>query len=121
MKPPVAGRVRAVFPGDETRAPVTGAAVRIRVSPNIKVALSSATVLRGRRIRVSGTVGPSWPTQVQLLLERHTGRGVVRVQRKKVRVRRGRFGTYVRLPRKGRYRLSVSGQGTTTRRKLRAR
>jgi hypothetical protein len=45
----------------------------------------------------------------------------VRVQRKRIAVRDGRFSTIVRPPVPGRYRLSISGGGITRRRRLRAR
>jgi hypothetical protein len=118
--PPSSGRVRAVFPGDGARAVVEGAPLRVTVRPTVTVDLSRSTVRRGRRIDVTGDVGPTWPQRIQLTLERHSGRGIVRVQHKQVRVRRGHFATTVRPRLRGRYRLTISADGTVKRRKLRA-
>jgi len=88
--------------------------------PALTVQIDRPTVPTGRRIPFSGTVEPFAPKRVLVVLERHTGRGVVRVQAKRVRVRGGRFSTYVRPRLRGRYRLTVQAAGTTVRRKLRA-
>jgi hypothetical protein len=118
---PGSGQVRAVFPGDGVHGPLEAAPLRVKVSPHITVELSSRDGAPGRRVEVTGTVGPSWPTRINLKFERHTGRGLRRVQRKKVRVRNGTFSTYIRPPKRGRYRLTISAQGTRVRRKVLAR
>ena len=121
LYPAANGHVRAVFPGDPTRAPITAAALRVTVAPKVAVQLSRATIRRGRRVDVTGTVGPTWPSRVQVTLERHVGRRVVRVSRRTVRVREGNFATVIRPRLRGRYRLTVKARGTTVRRKVIAR
>jgi hypothetical protein len=112
--------VRAVFPGDGSRAPINGAPLRIRVDPTVTIDLSRATVRRGRRIEVTGTVGPTAPSKVRVVLQRHGGHGLQTLVDKRVRVRNGAFRTVVQPPLRGRYRLSVQAQGTIKRRAIRA-
>ena len=114
------GRVRATFAGDGVHGAISTTPVRVRVMPALTVQIDRPTVRTGRRIPFSGTVEPFAPKRVLVTLERHTSRGVVRVQTKRVRVRGGRFSTYVRPRLRGRYRLTVQAAGTTVRRKLRA-
>ena len=54
------------------------------------------------------------------VLERQAGSRWVRVQRKRIDVRGGRFATKVRPKRPGLYRVSVIADGVTRRRTLRA-
>ena len=55
------------------------------------------------------------------LLERQVGSRWVRVQRKRINVRGGRFATKVRPKTAGLYRVSIIADGVTRRRTLRAR
>ena len=76
---------------------------------------------RGRAVAVSGTVSPKPANgRVEVRLERLVGRRWVRVQRKRIVVRRGRYLTRSAAPR-GLYRVSVIMPGATKRRLLRAR
>ena len=113
------GRVRAVAVDDGVHGEISSA-LAFTVTPQVVVDVPHPTQRTGRRITLSGSVGPTWPARLQLTLERHTSRGVVVVQRKRVRISGGRFATYVRPTRKGRYRLTLEAAGTTVRRKLRA-
>ena len=121
MVPDGSGRVRAVFPGDASRAAVSAPALRITVNPTVTITLSGTSVRRGRRIGITGTVGPTAPQTVRVLLERHAGGATVKVVDKRVRVRNGTFRTFVRPTLRGRYRLTVQALGTVKRRKLLAR
>jgi hypothetical protein len=112
-------RVRATFAGDGVHPPLAAAPLRIRVEPRVTLAVSHATVRAGRKIAVTGTVGPTWPAKLTLTLERHTARGTVRVRRRRVRIRNGAYRTSLRPARKGRYRLTIEAAGTSVRRKLR--
>jgi N-acetylmuramoyl-L-alanine amidase len=119
--PDGSGRVRAVFPGDATRGALDAAPLKITVAPVVTVSLSRTKVRRKRRIDVTGTVTPRPAGKISLLLERHSGRGVVTVRRRKLRVRsNGSFAAVVRPTRRGRYRVSITAGPTTRRRKLRA-
>ena len=69
---------------------------------------------------ISGTLAPS-QARVVCLLERQVGSRWVRVQRKRINVRGGRFATKVRPTRAGLYRVSIIADGVTRRRTLRAR
>ncbi|MEA2293189.1 MAG: hypothetical protein QOE86_828 [Solirubrobacteraceae bacterium] len=118
--PAGSGRVRAVFPGNSAHTAIDGAPLRVTVNPAVAVQVSKATVRRGARIDVTGTVGPTAPQKVRVTLQRHSGRGLQTVVDKQVRVRNGSFRTSVRPGLSGRYRLSVQAQGTIKRRSLRA-
>jgi hypothetical protein len=112
-------RVRAVFAGDGVHGALSSVPLSIEVIPRVTVAVSHATVRSAGRIHLSGTIGPSWPRRLTLTLERHTRSGTVLVQRKRIRVRNGAYRTYVRLWRRGRYRLTIDAAGGVKRRKLR--
>jgi hypothetical protein len=120
LVPDGSGRVRAVFPGDGSRAAIAAAPLRITVNPTLALNISKPLVRRGTRIDITGTVGPTAPQKVHVVLERHGGRGLQTIVDKRVRVRNGSFRTFVRPALRGRYRLTVQAQGTTKRRSLRA-
>lgn len=118
---PETGRVRAAFPGDGARPPLHSSAVSIRVLPLVTVELSARRVREGRRVAVNGEVAPRprGGRVVCILERRHRGRWV-RVQRKRIRVRSGRYATYVRPRRAGLYRVTIAAPGAVKRRLVRA-
>jgi hypothetical protein len=114
------GSIRASFPGDGARQPLASSPVTIRVLPLLRMGLSSRRIHAGRAVAVSGTLPPRPATgRVEVRLERRVGRRWVRVQRKRINVRGGRFLTRIRLRRTGLYRVSVLTPGATQRRLLR--
>jgi N-acetylmuramoyl-L-alanine amidase len=118
----VSGLLRAAFAGDATRPPLASSPVAIRVLPLLRLGLSSRRVRRGHNVAVSGTVSPRPATgRVEVRLERRVGRRWLRVQRKRINVRGGRYLTKVRLRRAGLYRVSVLVPGATKRLQVRAR
>ena len=117
---PFSASVRAVFPGDATRPRMESAPIDVRVVPSLRLSLSTTRPRRRRAVRVTGTMEPA-SRRVTVLWQRRVGRRWVRVQRKRITVRDGRFTTIVRPPVPGRYRLTIRGGGITRRRRLRAR
>jgi hypothetical protein len=118
----LSGSLRASFAGDGTRPPLASSPVAIRVLPLLRLALSSRRVRHGRYVAVSGTVSPRPATgRVEVRLERRVGRRWLRVQRKRIGVRGGRYLTKVRLRRAGVYRVSVLTPGATKGLQVRAR
>jgi len=116
---PASGIVRAVFAGDAARPRLESPAASVTVLPALAMRLNTPRVRAGRRAAVSGTLAPGAP-QLVCLLERRIGSRWVTVQRKRIRVRRGRFATVVRPRRAGLYRVSVLAPGASSRRRLRA-
>ena len=121
-KPPLpgSGLVRAVFPGDGTHASMAASPVRVRLLPRLTLSLESNRVARGNRVEVEGTLGPTWPSRVEVVFERQVRGRWRRVQRKRVNVRRGRYRTVVRPTRTGLHRVTVRAPGAMVRRRLRA-
>jgi hypothetical protein len=116
------GSIRAAFLGDATRPPLASSPIAIRVLPLLRMGLSSRRLRAGRALAISGTVSPKPTTgRVEIRVERRVGRRWVRVQRKRINVRRGRFLTRARMRRAGLYRVSVLTPGATQRRLLRVR
>src|SRR4051794_15484018 len=116
------GSLRAAFPGDAMRPPLASSPVAVHVLPVLRLGLSARRVRRGHDVAVSGTVTPRPATgRVEVLLERRIGRRWLRVQRKRINVRGGRYLTKVRLRNAGLYRVSVLTPGATKRLSLRAR
>jgi hypothetical protein len=115
------GLIRAAFPGDATRPPLASSPVTIHVLPTLRLALSSRRVRHGRAVAVSGTLAPR-PTggRVEVLVERLVGRRWVRVQRKHINVRGGRYLTRVKVRRAGLHRISVITPGATKRLRVRS-
>jgi len=117
---PATGRVRAVFPGDATRPRLESEPVTVRVIPSMALTTDKRRAKAGRSFSVSGTLDPAPEPRVVCLLERKVGRRWVRVQRKRINVRGGRFKTRVRPKTPGLYRVSIIADGVTRRRTLRA-
>jgi hypothetical protein len=115
------GLIRASFPGDATRQPLASSPVAIRVLPTLRLGLSSRRVRHGRAVAVSGTVAPK-PVggRLEVRVERLVGRRWVRVQRKHINVRGGRYLTRVKLRRAGLHRVSVITPGATKRLRVRS-
>jgi hypothetical protein len=73
-------------------------------------------------IAISGTISPRPASgRVEVRLERLVGRRWVRVQRKRIVVRGGRYLTRARLRRRGLYRVSVLVPGASRHLRVRAR
>ncbi len=117
---PASGQVRAVFPGDGARGRLESAPVPVRVVPSMSLTSDKRRAKAGTAFAISGTLAPS-QRRIVCLLERQVGSRWVRVQRKRIDVRGGRFATKVRPMRPGLYRVSVIADGVTRRRTLRAR
>lgn len=116
---PASGRVRAVFAGDATRPRLESSAVTVKVVPSMALTTDKRRAKAGTAFSVSGTMAPS-QARVVCLLERQSGSRWVRVQRKRINVRGGRFATSVRPKTPGLYRVSIIADGVTRRRTLRA-
>ena len=118
----VSGLIRAAFRGDGARQPLASSPVAIRVLPTLRLGLSSRRVRHGRAIAISGTISPKPASgRVEIRLERLVGRRWVRVQRKRIVVRQGRYLTRAKLRRKGLYRVSVIVPGASKHLRVRAR
>ena len=116
---PASGHVRAVFAGDGARGRVESAPVTVRVVPSMALTTDKRRAKAGTAFAVSGVVAPA-QSRVVCLLERQVGSRWVRVQRKRINVRGGRFATKVRPTRAGLYRVSIVADGVTRRRTLRS-
>ncbi len=118
----VSGLIRAAFRGDGVRQPLASSPVAIRVLPTLRMGLSSRRVRHGRAIAISGTISPKPVSgRVEIRLERLVGRRWVRVQRKRIVVRQGRYLTRAKLRRKGLYRVSAIVPGASKHLRVRAR
>jgi hypothetical protein len=108
------GLIRAAFRGDGVRLPLASSPVAIHVLPTLRLGLSSRRLRHGRSLAVSGTMTPR-PAggRVEVRIERLVGRRWVRVQRKRINVRGGRYLTKVKLRRPGLHRVSVIAPGAT--------
>jgi hypothetical protein len=118
---PRSGQVRAVFPGDAARASLVSAPVSITVLPSLVLVLARRRIRAGTTVLASGTLTPP-PAggRVELRLERQIGRRWVRVARKSINVRGGRFETRLRTGRAGLYRVTALTPGATRRVQVRA-
>jgi hypothetical protein len=116
---PGSGSVRAVFVGDATRPRLESVPVSITVIPKLTLVLKPRRLRARRAVGVSGTMLPAQSIFVVCLVERRVGRRWVRVQRKRIAVRGGRFATRVRQRRAGLYRISISAPNATIRRQVR--
>ena len=117
---PATGLLRAVFPGDATHPALDGGSVKIKVIPKLTLVLEPRRTPAGQTSKVTGTLGPTWPPRIELVLERQSGKRWVPVTKKRINVRGGKFSSVVRPKKPGRYRVSVIAPGSTTRRLLRA-
>jgi hypothetical protein len=118
----VSGLIRAAFRGDGVRQPLASSPVAIRVLPTLRLGLSSHRVRHGRAIAISGTISPTPASgRVEVRVERLVGRRWIRVQRKRIFVRGGRYLTRAKLRRKGLYRVSVLVPGASRHLRVRAR
>ena len=119
VKVPGSGSLRAVFVGDAAHPALESAAAAVTVLPRATIALSTRRAPPATKVDVTGTIGPTWPSKVALVLEvRRRGRWV-RVQRKRINVRGGGFRSFVRPRASGLYRVSIEAPGTIVRRQLR--
>jgi hypothetical protein len=117
----VSGLIRAAFPGDAARPPLASSPVAIHVLPTLRLGLSSRRLRHGRALAVSGTMTPRPATgRVEVRVERLVGRRWVRVQRKRINVRGGRYLTKVKLRRRGLHRVGVVAPGATKRLRVRS-
>jgi hypothetical protein len=118
---PRSGKVRAVFPGDPAHGLLTSAPVSITVLPSLLLSLGSRRIRAGNAVLATGSLTPP-PAggRVELRLERQVGRRWVRVARKRINVRGGRFQTRLRTGRAGLYRVTAVTPGATKRVQVRA-
>jgi hypothetical protein len=116
------GSLRAAFLGDATRQPLASSPIAIRVLPLLRMRLSAKHLKLYRNVAVSGTVTPKPANgKVEVRFERKVGRRWRRVNRKRIKVRHGRFLTRVRMRRRGLYRISVITPGAKQRKMVRVR
>jgi hypothetical protein len=87
--------------------------------PKLLLVVRPRRLRAGRAVGVSGTVTPAEAALVVCVVERRVGRRWVRVQRKRIAVRRGRFRTRIRERRAGLYRVSIVAPNATIRRLVR--
>jgi hypothetical protein len=116
---PQSGTVRARFRGDALRAPMESAPLEITILPRVSLGLSSRRIARGRRVAASGVAWPTTARAVVLLLERKRRGRYVRVRRRRVPLAATRYRQFMRPPRRGLYRVTVSVDGVTAREYLR--
>ena len=103
------------------RPPLASSPVAIHVLPTLRLGLSSRRLRHGRALAVSGTITPRPASgRVEVRIERLVGRRWVRVQRKRIEIRRGRYLTRVKLRRRGLYRVTVIVPGATKRLRVRS-
>jgi hypothetical protein len=122
IAPPAAasGTFTATFPGDSAHARIDAPPAPVQVLPRLTLALSRRRARAGHGMRVSGSVEPFWPGHLRLRLVRLGRHGNHVVSRRRIPLSDGQFQTYVRLHRRGRYRLTAHVPGATVRRILRA-
>jgi N-acetylmuramoyl-L-alanine amidase-like protein len=114
------GAVRAVYGGDGAHASMASTPISIKVLPRLSIALSARRVSTGRKVGVTGTLGPTWPRRIELRFERRVRGRWVNVQRKRINVRGGGYSTIVRPRQAGLYRVTVVAPGVKVARTLRA-
>ena len=102
---PFSGRVRAVFPGDATRARLESPPRRVTVLARLTISLNRRRLRLGQRARLTGAADPA--THVRLTVQRRGRRRWVRHRRRLVRVRSGLYRARVRPPRSGKYRITA--------------
>ena len=112
------GTVAARYLGDGVRPPADSPGTAVTILPELAVALSRTSVRPGRRVAVRGTVTPAGATRAEVFLERRDGRRWRGVRRRRVGIRNGRYGFFVRLPKAGRYRVTVAVPGAVETRAL---
>ena len=120
MRVPGSGQVRAVFPGEESHPALEASPIAVTILPKLKLSLDPRRGPVGERVEVTGTLGPTWPSRIEVLFERRVGRRWVRVQRKRINVRGGKFRTVVRPERTGLHRVTVRTEGAVVKRRFRA-
>jgi hypothetical protein len=117
---PSSGAVRAIFPGDATRGPVTSGRIPVTVVPLLSLTSNVRRINVGGTIAVSGSIAPA-QKHVDLVLERKVGRRwVLVIKRRRLAVRDGRYASQVRLNRPGLYRVWIKAAGGHRSRQLRA-
>jgi hypothetical protein len=120
LEVPYTGSLRARFPGDATRAPLESSSLKITVEPKLALSLSSSRIRHRRRVAVSGVVWPQ-PASAQVMLERKVRGRYRRLWRKRLKVRKTRFLTFLRPGARGLYRVTVIADGASERRYFRVR
>ena len=114
---PSTGWVRAVYPGDAEREPITGAPILIEVRPALTLTLDPAQVTMGDRVAITGTVEPVGETPAELIVHRWKASGRRRlVWRTEVPVVDGVVEKSFKAWRRGRYRVTLKAGGSTIRR-----
>jgi hypothetical protein len=116
---PQTGTIRARFRGDAVRAPLESSSLTITILPRVSLSLSSRRIARGRRVAVSGVAWPTTAREVVILLERKRRGRYVQVRRRRVPLAATRYLRFLRPPRRGLYRVTVSVGGVTARDYLR--
>ena len=114
------GTVAARYLGDGVRPPADSPGTAVTILPELAVGLSRASVRAGRRVAVRGTVTPAGAPRAEVIVERREGRRWRAVRRRRVAVRNGRYGFFVRLRQAGRYRVTVAVPGAVVTRAVHA-
>ena len=102
---PSSGSVRAVFPGDATRARLESPPRRVTVLARLTISLNRKRLRLGQRVRLTGVADPA--THVRLTVQRRRPRRWLRHRRRLVRVRSGLYRARFRPPRSGKYRITT--------------
>lgn len=118
---PNSGQLRAVFDGNGFSPPLASAETSVTVVPRLTLNVSTQRLKAGGRLRIAGDCAPAPQPRprVELLVERRTESGWVRVRARRIPVRRGRYELRLRLPVRGMHRLTVTMPGASAREWLR--
>jgi len=116
---PASGRVRAVFAGDGTHAPITATPIPITVVARLTLSLDPRRLRPGRSTAVSATIDPPGAATARLIVERRVGTRYLLVQRRSVTVSGGAVATSFKPSRTGLYRVTLQAGGATIRRLVR--
>jgi hypothetical protein len=110
---PASGTVRAVFPGDASRAPMASNPRKVFVAADLTAALGRRKMRLGGRVRLVGTAEPA--TEIRVKTQRRIGRRWTRERVKKIPVQDGAFRASIKPRARGSYRI-VAQVGSTRRR-----
>jgi len=114
------GSLRAAFPGDDVRPPVSGTPIMVAVEPLLTLSAAPKRPRAGRSVSISGRVEPLGATRASLTVHRRTAAGAEVVERGRVPIVDGAFATSFVPPRTGLYRVTLRVDGTRVRRHFRA-
>ena len=106
--------LRAVFPGDPTRAPATSRPVGVKVAAGVRLRASRDRIPAGRRADLRGKLRPIKRDGLTVVVERKAGNGYVHERTLRVRPRGADFRALARLERPALYRFRARFAGDKT-------